>query len=396
MEIKQNYFKFGIFFMAFFIPFLPFRYIAVVQLISFFLYILEKIRINEEIKLNKLDYAMGAFYLILILATAFSETLGLSIIMLLYYTAGLTMYWIISKEFTKKDFIILGLLFLASSVIVSFIGIKQYISGDLGHVSWLDAKANPNIKARAYSVFNNPNVLGEYLLVVLMINAALVVTSKKILRGIILLVPFMINVLALLLTFSRGAWGGFALAVLLFIIVFDKRWLPLVAILGMLSLFVLPDVFVDRILTIFISSGDSSTDYRFYIWSGAKNILKDYWLFGTGLGYGSFSKVYSLYRMGEIYAAHSHNVFYEILLETGVFGMLTFVYMLMKSFVLGINQIINSHNNFERIIIITGIASLSGLFLHGMVENTLFDIRIVTLIWVLFGFIMFKEKVVSE
>ncbi len=392
MKIK-HYYKFGIFFAAFFIPFLPFRYVALIQLLSFVLYFFEKIRNEEKFIFNKLDYAVGAFYLFLVLSTIFSETFNLSIVLLLYYTAGITMYWIISREFDKTDFIIMGLLFLASSMLVSIVGIKQYITGDLGHVSWLDAKANPNIKARAYSVFNNPNVLGEYLLVVLVINLALVVTSKKFLRGFLLLIPLGINVLTLLLTFSRGAWGGFALAVILFIIVFDKRWLPLLGVFGILVLFVLPDVFLDRILTIFISSGDSSTGYRFYIWTGAKNILKDYWIFGTGLGYGSFSKVYSLYRMGEIYAAHSHNIFLEILLETGIFGIVSFVYMIIKSFVLGVQTIINSDDLFHRVIIITGVASLSGLFLHGLVENTLFDVRIVTLIWILLGFIMFQKKV---
>jgi len=290
----------------------------------------------------------------------------------------------------------LGLLFLVSSVFVSAIGIRQYVIGDLGHVSWLDASANPNIKARAYSTFNNPNVLGEYLVAVLMMNLMLIGTSKNILRKFILLIPLGINTLTLLLTFSRGAWIGFAFAFVIMVIVYEKRFLPIIVLAGILSLFVLPQVFVDRILTIFISSGDSSTDYRVFIWFGSKNILKDYWLFGTGLGYGSFSKIYSLYRMGEIYAAHSHNIFYEILIETGIFGLMTFLYMMLKAFIIGIKNIVETNNRYTRMIIITGISALAGLLLHGLVENTLFDVRIITLLWLLLGFVMYQGEPVIE
>ncbi len=323
-------------------------------------------------------------------------TPGLSTVLLLYYTSGITLYWIMAHEFTQNDYLITGLIFLASSMLVSAIGIRQYLVGDLGEVAWLDAEANPDIRARAYSVLTNPNVLGDYLIVVVMMNLLLIGTGKSLIRKALLFIPLGINTLTLLLTFSRGAWIGFAFAFLIMIIVYEKRWLPIIAIVGIFSLFLLPQVIVDRILTIFINNGDSSTNYRYLIWFGGRNILKDYWLFGTGLGYGSFSKLYSLYRMGDIFAAHAHNIFFELFVETGLFGLITFIYMILKAFVNGTKKIIESKNKYTRMIIITGIAALSGLFLHGLVENTLFDVRIITLIWVSLGFIMYRGDMEVE
>jgi putative inorganic carbon (HCO3(-)) transporter len=227
-------------------------------------------------------------------------------------------------------------------------------------------------------------------------NLMLLAIGKNIWRKLLLLIPLGINTLTLLLTFSRGAWIGFALALVIMIAVYDKRWLPVIAIAGVLSLFVLPKVFVDRILTIFISNGDSSTDYRYLIWFGSRNILKDYWLFGTGLGYGSFSRIYSLYRMGGVYAAHSHNIFFEIFLETGIFGLVTFLYLLIKSFVTGFRAILDQHSKTTHMIIMVGLAALAGLMLHGLVENTLFDVRIITMLWVLFGYAAYRGKAVIE
>lgn len=390
MEIRRHYYKIGIYLMALGLPFIPFRYLALAQLAGFALYALEKARTGERWAFGGVDGAVGAFYLFLVLSTVFSETPGLSAILLLYYTAGITVYYMMAHSFTRNDFVALALVFLASSMVVSALGIRQYLTGDLGHVSWLDAEANPNIKARAYSTFGNPNVLGEYLVAVLAMNLMLFALGSNLWRKALLLLPLGINGITLLLTFSRGAWIGFALAFLIMMTVYEKRALPVIFLLGILSLFVLPKVFVDRILTIFISSGDSSTDYRYLIWFGSREILRDYWLFGTGLGYGSFSKVYSLYRMGEIYAAHSHNLFYEIWLETGIFGLLTYLVLIIRSFVGGLRAIVGNADRTRRMVVITGIAALSGLMLHGLVENTLFDVRIVMMLWTLFGFTVYR------
>ena len=45
-------------------------------------------------------------------------------------------------------------------------------------------------------------------------------------------------------------------------------------------------------------------------------------------------------------------------------------------------------------IIIAGIAALAGLMLHGLVENTLFDVRIITMIWILLGFTVYRGEAV--
>jgi len=394
--MKRNLYKAGIFITALGLPYLQFRYLALMQIGFFSLYLVEKFAVGETVKPQRTDYALAAFYLFMVLATIFSQTPGLSAVLLVYYTVGISFYIIVSREFNRDDFVLLGLFLIFSAGLASLIGIAQYLGGDLGQAAWLDMQANPDIKARAYSVFMNPNVLGEYLLVALIYNLALILTSKSLARGVLLAIPFGINLLTLLLTFSRGAWGGFAFALIVFLLAYDYRYLPVLALLGGISLFLLPEVFMQRLLTIFTSSGDSSTSYRGMIYFGTEHMLQDYWLFGTGLGYGSFIEVYSLYRVEEIYGAHAHNIFLEILVETGAFGLITFMYFMFKTGVRGIKTILLSKGTMEGVMAMTGIAALAGLFLHGLVENIFFDIRIVTLVWILFGFASGSMKVVKS
>ena len=98
------------------------------------------------------------------------------------------------------------------------------------------------------------------------------------------------------------------------------------------------------VVTRFTSIGnlaDTSTAYRVHIWMGSLNMARDVLLSGLGSGMGVFAAVYPQYALGGIEAApHSHNLYLQIVIELGIFGLLAFI-IAMISFA---RQTLSSHS----------------------------------------------------
>ena len=135
----------------------------------------------------------------------------------------------------------------------------------------------------------------------------------------------------LLMTWSRGAWLGLIGAALLFLFIWHRRAVWLI-FAGIASIPILPYVLPASIIGRFTSIGnlgDSSTSYRMYIWRASCEMIRDYGWTGIGIGEGAWGKVYPLYAyLGVETAPHSHNLFMQIWIETGIGGLLLFVAVL--------------------------------------------------------------------
>ena len=120
------------------------------------------------------------------------------------------------------------------------------------------------------STFENPNVLAEYLIMVLpLILAAFILKSGA--RGkLMLAVAGALCAACLIYTWSRGAWLGCLIGLFIFMLMYSKNTLVflLFCTLGIPFLpFILPDSIIQRFMSIG-NLGDSSTSYRVYIWQG--------------------------------------------------------------------------------------------------------------------------------
>ena len=135
----------------------------------------------------------------------------------------------------------------------------------------------------------------------------------------------------LLMTWSRGAWLGLIAAALLFLFIWHRRAVWLI-FAGIASIPILPYILPASIIGRFTSIGnlgDSSTSYRMYIWRASCEMIRDYGWTGIGIGEGAWGKVYPMYAyLGVETAPHSHNLFMQIWIETGIGGLLIFVAVL--------------------------------------------------------------------
>ena len=271
--------------------------------------------------------------------------------------------------------------FVISGFFVCLYGIAQYVFGWDTNQAWMDEQMFEDIKMRIYSTLDNPNVLGEYILLVLPVSVGLMWTRKGAPAKIVYAGISALMFGALILTFSRGCWVGLLAAAAVFItFAAGKLWG-----LGLLALPIIPMVLPKSIINRFTSIGDmedSSTSYRVYIWMGTLAMLKDFWVSGIGMGQEAFTQVYPFYSYNGVVAPHSHNLFLQILVESGIVGIIifiAFVVLFLRRMMTGYQY---GGKGAPLSTLITAVsAALIGFLLQGMFDNCFYNYRVMLIFW---------------
>lgn len=368
-------------------PFFPTMVLVGMSLISLsvlFVWLFSK-------KENKLKFFTLNKYILIYCAVymyaAFASVTRISSIKVALVTVSLTLFYfvIVNSINTKRKFNISMFIFLTMGIIVSLYGIYQYMFPNKYSGVWLDTQMFEDIKFRAYSTFANPNVLGEYLLLTIPFAFAYIINGKSLVTKFISFGIFSVMILCLLLTYSRGCYIGILLAVGVFLVLWDKRFIWF-AFIGLL---LLPLVMPESIINRFTSIGnleDSSTSYRVNIWLGTINMLKDYWICGTGPGIDAFNQVYPLYSYNTIAAPHSHNLFLQLMCDAGIIGVGTFIAILYKFFRTTCSYLSVETDKESRVFIIASIAAIIGFAVQSMFDYTFYNYKVVLIFWMTLAF----------
>lgn len=293
---------------------------------------------------------------------------------------------IVNNINTKKDFNILIVFLVISATLVAIYGFYQYKVGVEIEDKWVDAVNNPDVKTRIYSVFGNPNIFAEYLIMIIPISLSLFWFSKKVHKKAIFLVTSLILILALVLTLSRGGWVGFAFGMFVFVLLIEKRLLLSIIPLGLGAIYFLPSSILNRILSIF-NFADSSNAYRIKMWNITLDIIKDNWLVGVGFGHLPFKATFETYiRTMPTY--HAHNTYLETMAEMGILGFIIFIIFIFVLFKYSIKKLVKGKDNYIRIMATGVLSGLAAVLAHGAVENVLYIPRIIITFWILVSLIL--------
>ncbi|MBR6729401.1 MAG: O-antigen ligase family protein [Clostridia bacterium] len=276
--------------------------------------------------------------------------------------------------------------FLLMAGLVALYGVYQNFAGVSSTQSWVDAEMFKNIKVRVYSTFDNPNVLGEFLVLLIPVSLAVLWKARTDGQKLVYAGIFAILAACLVFTWSRGAWLGVMLAVALYFIVMDKRW----SLLAMIGICMIPfflasgSAIAERILSIG-NTADTSTAYRVSIWRAAVTMIQDFWLGGVGSGSDAFSMIYPKYALaGANYALHSHNLFLQLWVETGITGIVAFLVLMLsffkKSFSLSVYQ--NRSGSDAALCLAMGFGVLGFLF-QGLTDNVWYNYKMVLIFWIM-------------
>lgn len=319
----------GVFFAVFAAPFVPTMILAGLCLWTGLSLIIKSVS-DKEFKWNfsGIGLCIILFLAVLLVSSiaSFARIGSLKVWMMYFVFVGFY-FVIVNTVETKEQLYGLFKILVISGALVALYGVMQYAFGWTTSNSWIDEEMFEDATMRVYSTLGNPNVLGEYLLLILPVAAVYMLKYKRNeLSKWTYSLMFLVLALCLVLTQSRGCWIGFMISVVIFVTFYEGKWWGLVPVVICILPFIIPQTIVDRILSVG-NMEDTSTSYRVYIWMGTLGMMKHYWLGGIGMGEAAFSEVYPFFSYNAIIAPHSHNLFLQLLVEAGISGLAVFVIM---------------------------------------------------------------------
>ena len=323
--------EFGLLSLFFLMPFAPTMVLAGLTIFTDAAFFIKLIRRKRVFHFGRVDL-VALLFAVLMLAGGFISLSTGSIPPALMYVCFLSAYFQVSCCVRSEKWLIKCMTAMVfSALITAFYGIIQYVIGNTMNSAWIDSDLFEGIDGRATATLENPNMLGEYLIMVIPIAASMWMAGIS-MRRKNSFCSLACMAMCLILTWSRGAWLGFLFSFAVLLLIWNRRsiWLFLcgIAALPLISV-ALPNTIVSRFTSIG-NLADTSTSYRLGIWRGAVHMLKDIFMSGIGVGSAAWNRIYSNYSLAGITRAdHSHNLFLQIAIDIGIPGLIVFLTLMI-------------------------------------------------------------------
>ena len=331
---------------------------------------------------NKYVYCFAFVYLV----SAFTSVTPAASLKVSAMFCAFSLFFILltNSVTTYKQLKVLSGILVFAGVAVALYGILQFLNpSGLRIGAWVDEDMF-SIGFRVYSTLENPNVLGEYFLLVIPLCVGFLFSAKTWFQRIIWAGCFGIMMLCMVLTYSRGCWLGICLAAAIFMVMYDRRFILVGVAVLIAAPFVLPDSIMAR-LTSIGNMSDSSTSYRVSIWMGSIAMLREFWFCGVGPGQAAFNKLYGTYAYGAASASHAHNLFLQIMADTGICGLVLIVVIVFSAVRTLATAVQNETCRENRMFQTAGIAALAGFMVQSMFDYTFYNYRVMFMFWGFLG-----------
>ncbi|HYE09668.1 MAG TPA: O-antigen ligase family protein [Patescibacteria group bacterium] len=333
-------------------------------------------------KATPIDALVVLFFIVLSYSTLTSYFMKDSLNVLVVHTLMLAFYFVLTRTINSRyKLYLLVVLLIISASLTSLYGVYQYFGGSATTEAWVDTTMFEDIQSRVGSTFSNPNILGEYLIMMIPLALSLLWYRKKLIYKGIFVAMLGLMGICMIFTFSRGAWLGLMLAMVGFFVVRDKRLFALFLI----ALFILPFALPPSVINRFTSIGnlqDTSSSYRMSILLGSLRMAQDYWITGIGLGSQGFKAIYPKYSLAAAYAHHAHNIYIQVILEMGVAGALVFMLILLVFIRATLAHQSKTKDAFLSTVMVAACAGIAGYLVQGLVENIWYNYRVLQTFWV--------------
>jgi len=179
---------------------------------------------------------------------------------------------------------------------------------------------------RIISTFDNPNLLGMYLIYILPLCFYLAFDEKEEPKKWAMALVSLFLLFILWLTKDVSSWislsYGISLVLLINLPKISRKWIAVIAIIGFAALG-----------TFFLSLNSDRGQGRLdVLWPASIQIFLSHPLFGVGMGnYYFYYKQISSFDWN--FAFHAHNLYLQILAERGIFALIFFIGMVAAFFI---------------------------------------------------------------
>ncbi len=257
---------------------------------------------------------------------------------------------------------------------------------------------------RLVATFEYHSRIAKYISLLLPIAVCLFLWYKDTMSRLFLALLIILCSFSLVLTMSRTSWIVI-LITMLFVGFAVQKKLLMVIVIGVCALliFILPSKFIKHAKTVtqvdkFFASKKILGE-RLLCWKASIAMIQDHPLLGIGPGKKNFRDAFQLYG-GKIKEAekqikkektsvqpkeiktrkkslvkgveklsHAHNIFLHIWVETGVVGLLAFLWLFVMVLSSAIKSWQSLKSGYEKALVLGITASLISIFLHGLTDS---------------------------
>jgi len=239
-----------------------------------------------------------------------------------------------------------------------------------------------------------PNTFAAYLLLMMALILGLFLYSRSIRQRFLLLCLLAVAAVVFLLTLSRGGWLG-AFPMILTFIFLNKRYRHVLIIVFMLFLismpYLLPQKVLNRYQDIFSHektynllgkkySFSESTANRIDGWRRGANEWAKKPFFGWGVPLGNVID----------------NQYTRVLLETGFFGLMAYLWLLMAIFKVCWRSFASTEDSFAKGVSLGVIAGFMGLLTNALAAATFILIRVMEPFWFLVAIVVVLPDLLAQ
>lgn len=323
------------------------------------------------------------------LSVIFSSNFALSLKNFLTKNSEYIILYFIVAEFALdkrrlKNAIVIML--VATAMIVADCIFQYFLGFDFLRQRTLEA-------GRISASFNMPGDLAGYLTPMLCLTLSLCFLKLKRKISLSLRIGSVLLLSLLILSFARGAWIGFIVAVCFLGLVENKKIIyvtfAVLLILGVVMPHLLeaPDDILGRLKSIVAFSNSNDLDRR-TIWQAAMLMIRDRPLFGHGLStfmgiFPSYGKDYYYLRYGII--PYAHNCYLQIAAETGIVGLVSFLMLIGTFFFYTIASLPKIKDRFYHVVLSGISAGIIATLVHSAVDTNLYSLQLSVLFWLMLG-----------
>ena len=231
-----------------------------------------------------------------------------------------------------KDFKVVFYTILFMGALLSLHGIYQYIVAVPIPAGWV-SQTEMGVRTRVFSLTGSPNIFGSLIVLTAPLAAAMIYYCKKIWAKLFFLGVTGLMCLCLLFTFSRGAWVGMVVAVILFALFLDRRLLVIMGAAVASVLIFVPSI-TSRLTYLFTSdyAEASAVGGRALRWAVGRLLLMEHnpW---TGFGLGRFGGAVAMNNQlldetEEFSYFYMDNYYLKTMVEMGYIGIAFFLLLL--------------------------------------------------------------------
>ena len=260
---------------------------------------------------------------------------------------------------------------------------------------------------RIFSTFGNPNFFGDFLVVMSPIVLALFFKKKS----LHLLVLWLLITFSTVFSYSKGAWIGFGVGIIVFAFLFIGFILNVsrrkkVILILLMSVFTI-SVVTGGILFQLKKRPDSSS-FRVFTWLSCWEMINTHPIIGTGIG--TFYLTYPSYRRPQIFfiegmhnteSDHPENEFLEVFYDEGMIGISIFLLLLFTILSVGLRNLYyfrrNNYNKSTLSYLQLGfISAFVAQLAHDCVCVSLRFVSSGVMLWLLIGSIVAVAINISE